>query len=111
MTPTSVPLNVLPLVVTTATVLSANAATSLKYFLCATDNFYFSIMDTKCAFVVFIFDLESDPVVTITCAFFFFGVGCVGRNFTVSWLTLHNMTDLKQPSKERPKKLRRNVDG
>lgn len=45
--PMSVPLKVFPLVVTTATVLSANAATSVKYFLCATDNFSFSLIVTS----------------------------------------------------------------
>jgi len=40
-------LNAFPVVVMTATVLSANAAISVKYFLCATDNFYFSNRDTK----------------------------------------------------------------
>jgi hypothetical protein len=37
--PTRVPLNDLPVVVTTATVFSARDVISAKYFLCATDNF------------------------------------------------------------------------
>jgi hypothetical protein len=44
--PMRVPLNAFPVVVITATVLSANAAISVKYFLCATDNFYFSLIGT-----------------------------------------------------------------
>jgi hypothetical protein len=43
----SVPLNVFPVVVTTDTVLSANAAISVKYFLCTTDKFYFSFKVTR----------------------------------------------------------------
>jgi len=37
--PTRVPVNVFPVVVATITVLSTNAATSVKNFLCAIDNF------------------------------------------------------------------------
>jgi hypothetical protein len=37
--PISVPVNVFPVVVATLTVLSTNAATSVKNFRCATDNF------------------------------------------------------------------------
>ena len=33
------PMNVFPIVVAASAVLSANAATSVKYFLCATEKF------------------------------------------------------------------------
>jgi len=48
--PIRVPVKVLPDVVVTETIFSASAATSVKYFLCATDTFYFSITVRNYAF-------------------------------------------------------------
>lgn len=48
--PRSVPVKDLPLVVVTETTFSASAATSVKYFLCATDTFYFSIKVRNCTY-------------------------------------------------------------
>lgn len=59
--PISVPMNVFPVVVEMLTVLSTNAATSVWYFLNATDN-YVSLRsaDYDIAFQLFIFDINDN---------------------------------------------------
>ena len=56
--PTSMPVKVLPMVVVTMTVLSTNAAISVKYFLCANDKFLTPLLLYEIALALFIFDLE-----------------------------------------------------
>src|SRR3990170_5714169 len=57
--PMSVPVNFFPVVVKTLTVLSTNAATSVRNFLCATDNFKPSLIKYEIALQLFIFNMES----------------------------------------------------
>src|SRR3990170_6048708 len=58
--PTSVPVQVLPVVAVTMTVLSTNAAISVKYFLCANDNFLTPSNPLEITQQLFIFDLANN---------------------------------------------------
>jgi hypothetical protein len=60
--PTSMPVKVLPMVVVTMTVLSTNAAISVKYFLCANDKFLTPLLLYEIALRLFIFN-------TVGCGF------------------------------------------
>src|SRR4030065_1155105 len=56
--PTSVPVQIFPVVVATIIVLSTNAAISVKYFLCANDNFLTPSDSYEIVLRLFIFDLR-----------------------------------------------------
>jgi hypothetical protein len=70
--PMSVPVNVFPVVVATITALSISAATSVKNFLCATDNFKppFNLTKLHYNYISLIFPETQNLALTLfSCAF------------------------------------------
>jgi hypothetical protein len=67
--PSRVPVKVLPVVVVTETTFSDSAATSVKYFLCATDTLYFSIKVRNCTYH-YLSLIYKEHLLGFNCCFF-----------------------------------------